>query len=95
MRRQLNRWIVLYVCLTKFTPDMLYEATDVAQWLGMPDQHRLMRYYLNRLTREGWLVRIVWGKRTFFGLRLLERLKSVADDFILTWEGGGRFRLGP
>ena len=92
MSKRFNRWVVLYVCLSRFDLDLLYEATDVAEWLGIPEKHRLVRYYLNRLMREGHLVRVDWGHRMFFGRReLLDVLKSLDDIFEPI--SGGWFRI--
>jgi len=88
---RLNRWIILYLCLSRFENDQLYEATDLAQWLGIPEKHRLMRYYLNRLVREGYLVRVIWGHRMFYGRSELWWFLRSIDLF--EWEGGMRFRV--
>lgn len=77
--RRFNRSMVLYKCLSMFQPDEIYEATDVARWLGVMEKHRLMRYYLNRLAREGYLIRLEWGHRTLFGLKVLESFLSCLD----------------
>lgn len=87
-KQRFNKWIVQYVVETKFEPIELYEATDVANWLGVPLKHRLMRYYLNRLTREGVLVKIVWGHRTFYGLRSIAYVFEMFDEMFERYTAG-------
>lgn len=86
--RQLNKWIVRYVVETKFDPTELYEATDIADWFGVPEKHRLMRYYLNRLTIEGALVKVIWRHRTFYGLRKIAYVFEVFDELFERYTAG-------
>lgn len=83
---------VYYKCMEMFEHDQLYEATDVAQWLNIPQKHRLMRYYLNRLAKDNLLVKIVWRHRMFFGRPELAYVFHTLDD-IFVWEGGLNFRV--
>jgi len=90
MGSRLRWFVILYLIEENFESDMLYEATDVAQWLGQPHQHRLMRYYLNRFVRESRIVRLKWDRRYFFGRKeLCEGFKDIFEG-----RGGTKFEVG-
>lgn len=93
MDSRLSWWQIYYVILEKFESqyDVLIEATDVARWLGVPEKHRLMRYYLNKLMRMGLIVRIKWKKKNFNYYGPKELVPFLRDVEMFEWEGGTRF----
>ncbi|MHA1291011.1 MAG: hypothetical protein ACTSPB_26825 [Candidatus Thorarchaeota archaeon] len=72
--KYLNISIMRNYVKSHFDMYSLYDAVEVAEAVGYPGKHRLIRYYLNRMTREGLLIKVVWKhrRRIFYGLKSLE-----------------------